>query len=132
MTALDTNVIVRLIVRDDAEQAARAAALVRGAPCWVPKSVILETEWVLRAAYRYTPDQVCEAFEALTAMVNIELDEPEAVTSAVLWHRAGLDFAEALHLAASQSCERFATFDARLRSAASRLKSRATAVEPHR
>lgn len=63
-------------------------------------------------------------------MVNVELEDPESVTSAVLWHRTGLDFADALHLAASQACERFATFDVRLQSAAVRLGARVTTVEP--
>jgi len=55
MIAVDTNVLVRFLVRDDAKQAARAAALIQANEIWVCKTVLLETEWVLRSLYGFPP-----------------------------------------------------------------------------
>jgi len=48
MIAVDTNIVVRLLTNDDPEQAGRAAAVVKNGPVFIPKTVVLETEWVLR------------------------------------------------------------------------------------
>ena len=53
MLAIDTNVIVRYLTADHPEQASRARALVDGAAVFVPVTVILESEWVLRSAYGF-------------------------------------------------------------------------------
>jgi predicted nucleic acid-binding protein len=52
MIALDTNIIVRLLANDDVSQARRAAEIIRNNEVFVTKTVLLETEWVLRHAYR--------------------------------------------------------------------------------
>jgi predicted nucleic-acid-binding protein len=54
--AVDTNVIVRLVANDDPAQSPRAARLFAREDVYVPKTVVLETEWVLRVAYELTPD----------------------------------------------------------------------------
>ena len=51
MIAVDTNVLVRFLVRDDAKQAGRAASLIRANAVWISKTVLLETECVLRSLY---------------------------------------------------------------------------------
>jgi predicted nucleic acid-binding protein len=56
MIAVDINVLVRFLVRDDAMQATRAAALTRADEIWVSKTVLLETEWVLRSLYGFSPE----------------------------------------------------------------------------
>jgi len=56
MIAVDTNVLVRFLVRDDRKQAARAAALLRSSSVWISKNVLLETEWVLRSLYGFSPE----------------------------------------------------------------------------
>jgi predicted nucleic-acid-binding protein len=52
MMALDTNVLVRYLTRDEPEEAARAKSLVERGPVFVAKTVMLESEWVLRSAYQ--------------------------------------------------------------------------------
>jgi len=58
MIAVDTNVVVRFLVRDDPKQAARAAELIRDNQIWISKTVLLETEWVLRSLYRFSPQSL--------------------------------------------------------------------------
>jgi len=128
--ALDTNVVVRLIARDHPDQVKRAAALVRAEPCWISLTVLLETEWVLRAVYDYRPAQTLEAFERLASMEHVTLQAPTVVRQAIEWHRAGLDFADAIHLAGSREKRRFASFDESLRKRSSRLRTAPAVFAP--
>jgi predicted nucleic-acid-binding protein len=116
MTALDTNVLVRIITNDDRAQAARAAAfLLAQERVFVPKTVMLELEWVLRSAYRSEPSAVVSAFREIMKVSNVEIEDEAAVTQAIEWHERGMDFADALHVASAGSALKFATFDNRLR-----------------
>lgn len=113
MTAVDTNVIVRLLTGDDAAQYQKAYAIFANNPVFIPDTVVLETEWVLRFAYKFEPDAICAAFSMLLGLPNVRVSRPAIVCKAIDWHRQGLDFADALHLASSQDQRRFVTFDAK-------------------
>ncbi len=116
MTALDTNVLVRIITNDDRAQAASAAAfLLAQERVFVPKTVMLELERVLRSAYRIEPSAVASAFREIMNVSNVEIEDEAAVTQAIEWHARGMDFADALHVASAGSARKFATFDNRLR-----------------
>ncbi|MFH1568027.1 MAG: type II toxin-antitoxin system VapC family toxin [Gemmatimonadota bacterium] len=114
MKAIDTNVLVRFLVRDDARQAQGARRLIEGGPVWLTKTVLLETEWVLRYAYGLDRDAVAEALIKMCGLPQVVVEDPEAVVQALAWLGEGLDFADALHLASSQAAECFCTFDRRL------------------
>ncbi|MCC7547882.1 MAG: type II toxin-antitoxin system VapC family toxin [Burkholderiales bacterium] len=129
MIALDTNVVVRFLTRDDAAQAARARRLVEGNEVMVAATVLLETEWVLRAAYGFAPQQIHQGLLALLGIPTLHSDAPDRVSQALDWYASGMDFADALHLAFSQSAERFATFDGKLVRFASRIEG-LTVVTP--
>ena len=121
MIALDTNVVVRLLVNDDAAQARRARSLLAaGHEVRVPLTVLLETEWVLRSAYGYPAAQVMTFLRGLLGLPGVGTDKAPAVAAAVTACEQGLDFADALHLALSADAERFYTFDANLRRRAPR------------
>jgi predicted nucleic-acid-binding protein len=109
--AVDTNIVVRLLTRDEEEQFKQAAALFASQPIFIPETVILETEWVLRFAYRFQPGAICDAFAKLLGLVNVKTSRPAVVAQAIDLSRQGLDFADALHLASSQECVKMATFD---------------------
>jgi predicted nucleic-acid-binding protein len=125
MIAVDTNVLVRFLVRDNATQAARAAALVRANEIWVSKTVLLETEWVLRSLYGFSPESLASALRALGGLPTIFLEDEVAVAKALDWFKEGLDFADALHLASAGNAKEFATFDRKL----ARQARRTTALE---
>lgn len=111
-TALDTNLLVRLLTGDDPEQARRVADLIDASPaCFVPITVVLELEWVLRGAYRLERGAVIAALEGLMAIRQVHLEQEDLVRQALAWHQQGLDFADALHLLRSEGCARFATLD---------------------
>ena len=111
MVALDTNVFLRLVLDDDPEQTRRARDLVRGTPCFVPLTVILESEWILRRVYRHSKSAILLTFERLINTDNITIERIEVVSHAFKLTGQGVDFADALHLATSTQCDWFATFD---------------------
>jgi predicted nucleic-acid-binding protein len=112
MISVDTNVIVRLLTGDDQEQFHRAKSLFGNENILIATTVILECEWVLRYAYRFSPDEIVNGFQALFGLSNVKLQETSGVYNAIQWHKQGMDFADAIHLATSQDgSESFATFD---------------------
>lgn len=114
MVAVDTNIIVRFLVKDDLAQFQRAEALLQAHDIYIPDTVLLETEWVLRFAYGLSPDDIQQGFLLLFGMENVQVRDAFAVKQALDWFAEKMDFADAWHLALSQSCERFATFDDKL------------------
>lgn len=114
MTAIDTNLLVRLLTGDEPSQCQRVRRVFASQEIFIPRTVILETEWVLRFAYNFTPLAINAALSKLLGLPNVRIAHPEAIAKALDWHRQGLDFADALHLAASQKQSRFLTFDTKL------------------
>lgn len=111
MAALDTNVVVRLLVGDDATQARAAEKLVAAEPCTVAPSVLMECEWVLRGSYGLDARMIDECFRHFLVLENICAAEP-ALTQRVLdAYSSGLDFADALHAAQCAEGVRLVTFD---------------------
>ena len=83
MRAADTNVLVRLTVRDDAKQVAVAEAFVeRGA--WVSSVVLAEAMWVLRVVYALTDDELIRTIESLLVHAQFVLQDPDAVSAALV------------------------------------------------
>lgn len=119
MPTLDTNVLVRLLVGDDARQAAQAAAVVRegaeaGDPLFLPLTVMLELEWVLRSRYRFRKDVVLATLVKLLESREIEFQDEASLERALFFYRSRkADFAECLHLGCAVTHDRmpFVTFD---------------------
>lgn len=114
MVAVDTNVLVRLLVADHAAQAVRAAAVFRSGRVFIAKSVMLETEWVLRYSYKLGAAAIGRALGSVLGLENVTIEDPITIADALRMLEQGLDFADALHLASSAQAERFATFDTKL------------------
>ena len=121
MLAVDTNVVVRYLTRDDAEQFAKASALIGGDDVYVCTTVLLDTEWVLRRGYRFSRQRVIAALAAFAGLPRVTLEDPALAATALDWTRHGMDFADALHLAKAQGCEAFVSFDQRLVAVANAL-----------
>ncbi len=119
--AIDTNVLVRLLVRDDKAQYAAAQRLVHQAaaaeePVLIVLGVLLETEWVLRSRYKLEKASIAGAFTALLESADVEFEHLPTVEEALyVWaQHPGADFADCLlsARAAHLGCRRFLTFDA--------------------
>lgn len=117
MRAVDTNVLVRLITRDDAAQVAAAEAFV--APgAWVPHLALAEAMWVLESVYGLKPAQIATAVEMLLHHKDLTLQDAEAVAAALarFGARPALGFSDFLVLEVSRKAGHLplGTFDRRL------------------
>jgi predicted nucleic-acid-binding protein len=103
MIAFDTNLLVRALVMDNPEQVAVARRLMAGDTVFISRTVLLETEWVLRSRYHKSRDELLAFFAALLETENTVIETAEIIGLAVDWYAQGADFADALHLAACGS-----------------------------
>ena len=108
MASLDTNVLVRFLVRDDADQAAAATSLIRsavrkGEPLFVPVTVLLELEWVLRSAFGFDKPAVLQALFGLLGSFELAFESEGAIEMALAQYgRSAADFSDCLHVALAQ------------------------------
>jgi predicted nucleic-acid-binding protein len=121
MLAVDTDIVVRYLTHDDAEQFAKASVLIGGEDVYVCTTVLLETESVLRRAYRFRRERIIGALAAFAGLPRVTLEDPALAAKALDWTRGGMDFADALHLAKAQGCEAFVSFNQHLAAVATAL-----------
>jgi predicted nucleic-acid-binding protein len=124
MAAIDTNVLVRLLVADDPAQTRRALSFLEaGRPLWVSTVVLVETVWVLTAVYGWSKAQTVAMLETAGNSRDFAFQSVETVRAAIAIYASGkADFSDclALEVARSEGHLPFATFDkaaARLRDA---------------
>lgn len=130
MIALDTNVVVRFLVNDDPGQNRRARRLIEAGDVRISPTVLLEAEWVLRALYGQDTGGIHESFRRLLGLPGVLADEAQRVARALEWYGAGLDFADALHLALASGASAFVTFDAKLVRRARKLDGAPQVIVP--
>jgi predicted nucleic-acid-binding protein len=121
MLGVDTNVLVRFLVRDDPEQFERARRLIKrelggGETVLISLLVLLETEWVLRSRYNIAKAEIVAALSGLLDAVELEFEDEPSVEEAVFtWKGSAAEFADCLintrHRALG--CRATATFDGR-------------------
>jgi len=119
MIGLDTNVLVRFLVRDDEEQFERAQRLIQrearaGTPVLVSHLALLETEWVLRSRYKLTKTEILDAFSDLMSAVDLNVEDDAAIEAALFtWKNSSAQFADCLIGARHRTlgCRATATFD---------------------
>ncbi len=123
MIALDTNVLARLVTNDDKVQAKEAADLIdSGEALFVPVTVMLELEWVLRGAYNLDTVAVLRTFEHLLSIRNISFERQANIEQALKYYAQGFDFADALHHSATVTCTGLASFDKKFEKLAAKVK----------
>ena len=119
MLGIDTNVLIRLLVSDDAEQTRRARKLVdqavsRDEPVLVSLPVLVETEWVLRSRYGLSREAVLGVFRAALESRELSFEDEPALEEALFqWTDSACGFSDCLIAAHSRrlGCRTTATFD---------------------
>ena len=99
MIAFDTNLLVRLAVADDAKQLATVRRLIAKDSVFISRTVMLETEWVLRSRYKIGRAQLHGFFIALLEIDDVLVENTKEIAHALDWFSQGADFVDALHLA---------------------------------
>ncbi len=119
MLGIDTNVIVRFLIRDDEAQFEKANRLIKreiGAKedLFVSLLVLLETEWVLRSRYGLQKAEIIQAISSLLDATELQLEDEAAVEETLaIWKDSTADFADCLIGAHNRrvGCRATATFD---------------------
>ena len=111
MVVVDTNVLVRFAVNDDPKQVALARRAIGSNDIWIGITVLLELDWVLRSRYAYERTEVLGFLRQLLTTASIQVEDEAQVANALEWYADGAYFADALHLARSQSRGIMLTFD---------------------
>ena len=120
MIGLDTNVLARYFVAEaeadattESQRQAARRLIESGQPLYLPKTVVLELEWVLRGYYRFDVEDVLRVLDQLLNHPCLTAEDRHGLEQAVAGLRSGLDFADALHHASCRGCEAIASFDDR-------------------
>lgn len=114
MIAIDTNVVVRLILEDNPAQIDAIRRLMERDPLFVSLTVLVETGWVLESRYKFIRAVVADALDDLISLERIAVPRYAAVRWAIGRYREGADLADVIHLVAASKSDGFATLDQRL------------------
>lgn len=128
--AVDTNVLVRLLVEGDDAQSAAAVKLLAEGELYVAKTVILETEWILRTVFGLGRTDAVSRLSDIVANGAFDVEDRNVVADAVEAFGRGIDFADALHLFSAADCSGFLTFDRKFAKAAIRLGLQPEVIHP--
>jgi predicted nucleic-acid-binding protein len=116
---IDTNVLIRLFVRDDPQQLKLARRLLKSLtpqqPGWISLANLLEIEWVLRSVYNHDRAGVARIIDSLLALNTVVVEQPETVARALFYFRKGkAGFTDCLISASAHTagCTKVVTFDA--------------------
>ena len=105
MAALDTNILVRYLVQDDAEQFSKAQQLIaqslaNGETLFVPVTVLIELEWVLRSRYALPKPVLLSTIASLLSAAELAIDQESAIEAALIAYQGGnADFSDCVHTA---------------------------------
>lgn len=124
MIAVDTNVVVRYAVKDDPVQTQLATAFLRNNRCLLLPTVVLEAAWVLgsKRGYGLDANTVAARLRHVAGLPTVQVAQAGRVALALNWYEAGMDLADALHLALAGTEIGLATFDRGIRLCAERLQ----------
>lgn len=111
MIAVDTNVLIHLLTADEPKQTAAARSLFAAGPIWIAKTVLLETNWVLRSLYGFEESTIRDAFTKLLGLANVHTEDESAVAAALAMTIHGVEFADAMHLVSRPAGANFVSFD---------------------
>lgn len=130
MIAIDTNVLARLLTQDEPGQTRRAIALQEANSLYVSKTVLLETEWVLRSFFKRDPETIHRLLTHFCGIETVIVEDEPIVQQALMAFADGMDFADAMHLFSTGPAHTFATFDRELRKRARKRRPGVHVIEP--
>ena len=112
MIAVDTNIIVRFLTRDDLGQYAAVLKLFHKNETWISHTVLLKTAGVLQGIFDLTRDELHPILCDLINLENVEMENYDGATAGLQAFREGMDLTDARHLTTANSHDLpFYTFD---------------------
>ncbi len=123
MLAVDTNVVVRLLLNDDARQGEAARRLFESDEIWIGVTVLLETAWVLESVYDLSAGETVRTLRRLLGLPNVRAEDSGAVAAALDAAGRGIELADALRLVRTPEDTEFVTFDRALAKRGKRIRA---------
>jgi predicted nucleic-acid-binding protein len=109
--SIDTNVLLRYLLKDHAALSPRALSIISDNACFISRAALTEMVYTLESYYRMSRANVCRALDTLLGLERVTVEDRAVTERATLWYRSGMDFGDALIAASSHSSARVVTFD---------------------
>lgn len=111
MVGIDTNILLRYLLKDDPLLSPRALEIIASNDCFVTCAALTEVVYTLESYYRSPRADIGHALDALFSLQRVLIENGSATARAVSWYKAGMDFGDAMIAASSHEAARVATFD---------------------
>ena len=111
MISIDTNILLRYLLRDDPALSPRALEIIAANDCFVTRAALTEVVYTLESYYRSARVDIGRALDALLSLQRVSIEDRAVTERAVSWYKAGMDFGDAMIAASSHGSARVATFD---------------------
>ena len=111
MIGIDTNIVLRYLLKDDPALSPRALEIIAGNDCFVSRAALTEVVYTLESYYRSSRADIGRALDALLSLQRVSIEDRAVTERAVSWYKAGMDFGDAMIAASSHGSASVATFD---------------------
>lgn len=111
MIGIDTNIVLRYLLKDDPALSPRALDIIAGNDCFVSQAALTEVVYTLESYYRSSRADIGRALDALLSLQRVTVEDGAVTGRAVSWYKAGMDFGDAMIAASSHGVARVETFD---------------------
>jgi predicted nucleic-acid-binding protein len=111
MIGIDTNIVLRYLLKDDPALSPRALEIIAGNDCFVSRAALTEVVYTLESYYRSSRAEIGRALNALLSVQRVTVEDRAVTERALSWYKAGMDFGDAMIAASSHGSASVATFD---------------------
>ena len=111
MISIDTNILLRYLLKDDPALFPRALDIIAANDCFVSRAALTEVVYTLESYYRSSRAKIGRALDALLSLQRVSIEDGAVTERAVSWYKGGMDFGDAMIAASSHGVARIDTFD---------------------
>ena len=111
MIGIDTNIVLRYLLKDDAALSPRTLEIIAGNDSFVTRAALTEVVYTLESYYRSSRAAIGRALDALLSLQRVTVEDLAVTELAVSWYKGGMDFGDAMIAASSHGSARVETFD---------------------
>ncbi len=111
MISIDTNILLRFLLKDDPALSPKALEIISANDCFVTRAALTEVVYTLESYYRSARADIGHALDALLSLRRVSIEDRAVTERVVSWYKGGMDFGDAMIAASSHGAEHVETFD---------------------
>ncbi len=111
MISIDTNILLRFLMKDDPVLSPQPLEIIAANDCFVSHAALTEVVYTLESYYRSSRADIGHALDALFSLHHLTVEDRAVTERAVAWYKSGMDLGDAMIAASSHGAEHVATFD---------------------